>query len=138
MNTFVKFPTAHGWDSVLNDFFAPVNNHAKAFNPAVNITEKTDGYHIQVAAPGYDKTQLKVTAENDLLTIKGEVNSKEAEKDVKNLRKDFEAKAFTKSFNLDGKVNTQNIGAKYEDGILNIWLPKIEPTPKVVQDVTVN
>jgi HSP20 family protein len=139
MNTVVKFPTAVGrpWEALINDIFAP-NFAEKSFNPAVNITEKEDGFHVQVVAPGFAKTNLKVTAENDLLKIMGTINEETEPQNGKVIRKDFAAKAFTKSFNLDAKVKTDSIGAKYEDGILNIWLPKVEPNPKVVLDVAVN
>lgn len=138
MNTVVKFPTrVNPWESILNDVFAPANS-VKTFNPATNITEKEDGYHIAVVVPGFNKNNIKVTAENDLLAIKGQLGEQTATANEKVVRKDFELLAFEKSFNLDGKVNTENIAAKYEDGILNVWLPKLVQAPKFVKEVAIN
>jgi HSP20 family protein len=138
MNTLVKFPTAvNPFNVFVNDFF----NHAQApkyyGQQAVNIYENAEGFKLQIVAPGYKKEHLKVSAENDLLTITANVETEAQPEGESTIKKQYSTKAFTKTFNLDAKVNTDNIWAQYENGILNVWLPKVTPTVKVVKEVAI-
>jgi HSP20 family protein len=120
----------------LDDFFAKdVFDFApsKSFStlaksmPAVNILETEKEYKIEVAAPGLKKEDIKVELENDLLTISSEVKQEKEEKDKEGryTRREFSFSSFKRSFTVDeDTVDTEKIEAKYEDGILNIHVPK--------------
>ena len=114
------------FDSFGKDFFddfMPFNSDRTL--PAVNIVDDKDEYRIEVAAPGLNKEDFKVNVDKGLLTVSYE--KKEAtESTVKIIRKEFTNDSFKRSFNLDEKINADNIEAKYENGILNIFLPKKE------------
>jgi HSP20 family protein len=81
---------------------------------------------LQLAIPGFEKTDFSIKLENNLLSISA--TKKEVAKDetVKTIRTEFTQKAFKRSFTLDEKINSANIEAKYENGILQIELPKKE------------
>lgn len=109
--------------------FAP----AKSFStlaksiPAVNILETENEYKIEVAAPGLKKEDIKVELDNDLLTISSEVKQEKEEKDKEGryTRREFSFSSFKRSFTVDeDTVDTEKIEAKYENGILNIHVPK--------------
>lgn len=124
-------------DEIFNGFPAhwgkdQVQHH---YTPAVNIHETTDGYHVELNVPGRNKEDFKVSIDNNLLTIAFEQKEAAESKDYKTLRREFSFKSFKRSFTLDEKVNTEAIQAKYENGILKLYLPKkeaVKVTPKEI------
>ncbi|RYG00633.1 MAG: Hsp20/alpha crystallin family protein, partial [Chitinophagaceae bacterium] len=104
-------------------------------NVPVNIHETKDGYHLEFNAAGRNKEDFKVEVEKGLLTISFEAKevkaeetteNKQAETDYKTVRREFKISSFKRSFNVDEKVDVDNIQAKYENGILKVFLPKKE------------
>ena len=107
--------------------------------PAVNIKEGAEEFEVNIAAPGLTKSDFKIELNNDLLTISSE---KKDEKEVRNgeqfTRKEFSYQSFTRSFTLPHSVDGENIGAKYENGILNLVIPKKEEAkPKAPKQIAV-
>ncbi len=91
-----------------------------------NIHETKEGYHVELSAPGRNKEDFKVNLENGLLTISFEKKEETENTDYKTIRKEFTHRSFKRSFSLDEKINTAGIQAKYENGILKVYLPKKE------------
>lgn len=123
---FNGFPTHWGKDQV--------HNH---FAPAVNIHETTDGYHVELNVPGRNKEDFKVSIDNNLLTIAFEQKEAVENKDYKTLRREFSFKSFKRSFTLDEKVNADAIQAKYENGILKLYLPKKEEVKVAPKEIAI-
>jgi HSP20 family protein len=126
-------------DEIFNGFPAhwgkdQVHNH---FAPAVNIHETTDGYHVELNVPGRTKEDFKVSIDNNLLTIAFEQKETIENKDYKTLRREFSFKSFKRSFTLDEKVNADAIQAKYENGILKLYLPKKEEVKVAPKEITI-
>jgi len=126
-------------DELLNGFPAhwgkdQVHNH---FAPAVNIHETTDGYHVELNVPGRNKEDFKVSIDNSLLTIAFEQKETVENKDYKTLRREFSFKSFKRSFTLDEKVNVEAIQAKYENGILKLYLPKKEEVKVAPKEIAI-
>jgi HSP20 family protein len=102
------------------------NNFAKT-TPAVNVKEDDKQFILEVAAPGLQKEHFNVAVEDGILTISAETKSEKTEsnEDAKFTRKEFSYSTFKRSFTLDEEsVDADNIVAKYENGILNIAIPK--------------
>lgn len=101
--------------------------------PAINVMEDNDKFEIEVAAPGMKKDDFRVKLENNLLTISSEMKQERTEKEGKYSRKEFSYQSFQRSFSLpEGHVQSDKISARYENGILNIVLPKreeVKPLP---------
>ncbi len=121
----------------LNDFapFWEKDFETNWNNIPVNIYEDTDEYHVELNAPGRNKEDFKVNIDNNLLTISYERKEISEEKKLKPIRKEFQFLSFKRSFTLDEKVNSDKILAKYENGILKIFIPKkeeIKVSPKQV------
>jgi HSP20 family protein len=94
--------------------------------PEANIIENEKDYRIEIAAPGLDRKDFKVSLDNDVLTISSE-KTEEKKEEVKNYRrKEFSYSAFMRSFTLPENCISEKIDAKYENGILHISLPKKE------------
>ena len=112
------------WNSHFSNDFVPVN-----------IKETGDAYILDVVAPGMEKSDFKVNVEKNMLTISAEKKSEVKNETEKMIKKEFSFRAFSRSFKLDDSIDTANINAKYEQGVLNIALPKKEEvklTPKEI------
>ncbi len=113
-----------------DDFVKNLDESLSIWNgtqPAVNVKENADGFYLALAAPGYGKEDIEVKIEENVLTIssekKEEATAPEGEKFT---RKEFKYAAFKRTFTLPDTVDATKIGANYENGILNISIPKKE------------
>ena len=124
------------FDEFLNDI--PANwgrNLQNSFNPPVNILETKEAYHMELNAPGRNKEDFKINIENGLLSISFEKKTENDSEDVKSVRKEFSFESFKRSFSIDEKIQADNIQAKYENGVLKLYLPKkdeVKETPKEI------
>lgn len=94
--------------------------------PSVNITENENSYLIEVAAPGFEKSDFNVVVENGLLKISGEHRSEAEHQEKTFVRKEFNYGSFTRQFNLKDTVDEEKIAGRYENGILRLELTKSE------------
>jgi HSP20 family protein len=121
------------FDTVFNEFFnalpATWGNQSHGYNsPAVNIHETKDAWHLELSAPGNKKEDFKIQLEKGTLTISFEKQEESKSDDYKTIRREFSSTSFKRSFTVDDKINTENIQARYENGILKVYLPKKEDT----------
>lgn len=97
-------------------------------SPAVNIKESEKDFQIEVAAPGMTKDDFKIHVNNDEeLVIALERKSEKEPKDAKEgtyLRREFSYASYHQSFTLPENIDIEAIGAKMQDGVLTITLPK--------------
>ncbi len=143
--TFVKLNNqTKNFDGLMKDLFNEIPaSFGKTFRedvlgfPPVNISESGTGYHLDVAAPGLEKTDFIVKLDGTLLTISATKTEEARDENSKNIRKEFSQKGFKRSFTIDEKIDAANIGAKYENGILKIDLPKKEETKQDSKEITI-
>jgi HSP20 family protein len=114
------------FNEILGSFPAFVNNDESFFAPAANVHETKDAYHIELNAPGRTKEDFNITLEKGTLTVGYEQKEENKQEDYKTLRREFSFKSFKRSFHVDESINTENIQAKYENGVLKLLLPKKE------------
>jgi len=107
--------------------------------PSVNIKEDGDAFFVEVAVPGFEKSDFNIELNNDLLTISSEKQVNDEVKDGERISKqEFSYQSFTRSFTLPELVEDENISAKYENGILSITIPKKEEAkPKPVKQIEI-
>jgi HSP20 family protein len=105
--------------------------------PPVNIVEKNDFYHIELAAPGMEKADFNVKLDGKTLTISTEKKEEKSTENEKLIRKEFSYKSFNRSFTVDDKIDAANITAKYENGILKLDLPKKEDVKNGAKEITI-
>lgn len=108
----------------------------EAFAP-VNIQETESGYTLEVVAPGLKKEDFKIQVDRNILHISYENKESVKEQDTKWLRKEYRYHAFNRSFSLNEKINSGDIQAAYQDGVLKVTLPKKEVSQPVTQQITV-
>lgn len=93
--------------------------------PAVNMLESDADYRIELAAPGLEKGDFKVSVEKDILSISAEKPTPAAENE-KILRREFSFLNFQRGFRLPAVVDVSGIQAAYNNGVLTVTLPKRE------------
>ena len=92
-----------------------------------------------MAAPGFSKDEFRIELNNDLLTISSEKKVENETKEGENFtRREFSYQSFSRSFTLPNTVNSDKIGAKYENGILKVLIPKKEEAkPKPAKQIKI-
>ncbi len=117
-------------DELFNNFFNNdyhedyVKNNAT--KPATNIFETEKEFKIELLVPGVTKDDLSLVQKDNLLTIKVEKKEEEKQEEYKYARREFGAYNFEKQYRLPKTIDAENITAKFENGILNVLLPKKE------------
>jgi HSP20 family protein len=108
--------------------------------PATNVTETDDAFKLQVAAPGFDKKDFVLNVENGHLTIEAKHETKTEEKSEtaeRFLRREFRFEAFKRSFKLPQTVNIDAIAAVYENGVLQVTIPKKEESKPITKNIQI-
>lgn len=118
-------------DFISRDLFNWGNSNFSETNttiPAVNIRENGENYLVEVAAPGMTKDDFKVELDGNMLTISSEKsNRQENKQDERYSHREFSYQSFQRSFTLQKNVvDLDRILAKYENGLLQLVIPKKE------------
>ena len=104
------------------------------FVPPVDIYEDEHSVTLKVEVPGLDPKDVDVQVENHTLTIKGERKFEKEEKEENFHRIERRYGSFVRSFTLPSTVDTDNIKADYENGVLKVLLAKsAEAKPKQIK-----
>ncbi|HCE56285.1 MAG TPA: heat-shock protein [Prolixibacteraceae bacterium] len=102
--------------------------------PAVNVRETIDEFVIELAAPGMDKKDFKISFKNNVITISSEKEDKKEEKKDNYTRREFSYQSFQRSFTVpENAILSDKIAASYNNGILEVKLPKreeVKPQPE--------
>lgn len=129
------------FSELFHDFFDNMlsNDSRKNAAPAVNISENDNNFKLEVAAPGLSKGDLKISVDKDVLSVSAERKNETNEKNERYTRKEFSYVSFNRSFNLPEFVDSENITATYENGIMKVILPKKEEAkPKPSREIKVS
>lgn len=136
-----RFPAANGFNNVFDDLFGTLQHKSKSNKNdsivPVNIVESEKGCTISFSAPGRIKEAFKINFENGLLTVGYAKGSDDKETEDKFIRKEFENGAFKRSFSLDKEVNADEIEAKYENGVLTVFVPKKQITNSSTKQIVI-
>ena len=108
--------------------------------PSVNITVNADAFTVEVAAPGFDKSDFKLELNHNTLTISSD---KKVENETNEgeffTKREYSYQSFTRSFTLPQIANSERIEASYENGILSVSIPKKEEAkPKPARTIEIN
>lgn len=114
------------FDDFEKSFYKSWNTNAIS-SIKTDIIEKEDAYVIEAELPGFEKKDISIDINDNLLTVKAETNSENEEKDDKGnyIRRERKYGSFSRTFDISN-INADEISAEHKDGILKITLPKIE------------
>lgn len=117
-NIFDDLPTAFNLDLT------------SSFYPRVDIAEDDQNVYVTAELPGVDKKDVKVSLQDNVLTIKGEKKSEVKDENKNYYRIERTYGSFCRSFQLPAEVDPDKVKAKFENGMLMIEAAKKEPTPR--------
>jgi len=105
-----------------------------AWSPATDIVENDTGYVVKVELPGMSKDEVKITMQENQLSIRGEKKHEEEGKENGYHRIERSYGAFQRCFALPTAVDASKIDASFKDGILTVTLPRSEAAkPKTIE-----
>jgi HSP20 family protein len=97
-----------------------------AWLPLVDIFEEPDAIRLVAEVPGVNPEDVKISVEDNLLTIKGTKEQVAEEKAERVHRYERTYGAFERTFRLSASIDPNKIKATYNFGVLTITLPKAE------------
>jgi HSP20 family protein len=102
--------------------------------PAADIYETEAGLTLQVDLPGHDAKAIEVKVEKDVLTLRSERKPEQQGEGVKARRRERGFGVYARSFVLPRTVDTTQVEARYDNGVLTLTLPRREESkPRVVE-----
>lgn len=105
-----------------------------SFLPPVDVYEDEHHITLQAELPGIEEKDIDVRVENNVLTICGERKLENEENQENYHRRERSYGRFTRSFTLPSTVDTENINAEFNNGLLKITLNKrAEAKPKQIK-----
>jgi HSP20 family protein len=108
------------------------------FTPRVDIAESDKALMIHAELPGMAKDDVKITVSDDnILTIRGEKKREEKTEDKNYMRVERAYGSFTRSFTLPDNLDTARIAAQFENGVLNVSIPKTEPVKPKETEISI-
>jgi len=137
MNSLIRFsPTTdmrrlqREIDGLFDSFF-PIrtngdNGDSTSWAPRVDLAETKNAYLVHVDLPGLSKDDLEINFHEGVLSISGERNAEEREEETKYVRVERSYGRFYRAFTLPQMVKSDEIEASFENGVLNITVPKAE------------
>lgn len=116
------------------------HSESKAGNwsPLVDIYEAEDKFMVRAELPGVDKQAVSVSIDENVLTIKGTKKFVDAKDGEQWKRVETQYGEFSRSFTLPEEVDVDNVSAAYQDGVLELGIPKIEPAKPKMIDVKIH
>lgn len=126
------------FDDFFEDFARPAKRVMKYNTPTANVMrtdvkESETGYELGIELPGYKKEEVTAELKDGNLTIKAITNSEKEEKDEngKYIRRERFSGNCSRTFYVGENIEQTDIKAKFEDGILKVFVPKKEVKPAV-------
>ncbi len=111
-------------DRFFNESIA--RNGGSVFSPKVDVIENENSYEVHLAVPGVSKDDFKVEVNDNYLTVSGERKFTNEKKDKNYHSVETQYGSFSRSFTLPENVDGIKINAKYNNGILELTIPKDE------------
>lgn len=107
----------HGWQEALPQLLPPMD-----------VEETDQGYHVRLAIPGFSAENLEVIAQQNTLTIRGQVQQEETERLRQRnlLRREICTEAFERTVSFDRSIDPDKVEVSYESGILELDIPASE------------
>ena len=123
-NDFVPTSFSNLVDRFFNE--SQARSGGSAFVPKVDIIENTSAYEIHFAIPGLSKEDFTIELNDNYLTVSGERKLSNEKKEQNFHSVETQYGSFSRSFNLPENVDATKINAKYNNGILELNIPKDE------------
>lgn len=126
-------PFSNLFDDFFNDSFDFLGKDffEKGTYPKVDVRDENTQIVIEAEVPGLAKDQVSVELDNGILRIKGEKKDSDEKKTKTYVHKELKHSSFCRSFSIGDNIDSEKLTAKFENGVLEITLPKKVPEQKV-------
>lgn len=123
------------FSSIVDRFFneSLARSGGSVFTPKVDVIENETSFEVQLSVPGINKEDFKIEVNDNYLTVSGERKFTNEKKEKNYHSVETQYGSFSRSFTLPENVDGTKINAKYNNGILELTLPKDEK--KVLKQV---
>lgn len=118
------------FNDIMDELFSNVQTTRDSFIPSIDISETDTVFEILAQVPGINKEDIKISLENNRLTISGERKLEKEESGKKYHRVETQYGSFKRSLQLPDSIDSESIKATYENGILAITISKKEEEAK--------
>lgn len=130
------------WKGSTNQGFMTQGLTAEPFgygmlNPVIDVSDDDNAFHVRAELPGMSKEDVDITLANGLLTIRGEKKQEDEEKGKNFYRQERAFGTFSRTLQIPVDVDESKIEARFENGVLNIDLPKTEEARSHVKHIEV-
>jgi HSP20 family protein len=114
------------FDETLDRGWSSASSAGTIWTPAVDVLESKDSYLLRAELPGMNKEDFNLEVKNGMLTISGERKLEQPVSNVQYRSVERIAGKFSRSFYLPQTVQQDGIQATYREGILEIYVPKLD------------
>ena len=121
------------FDDMLGSMFPTIANDfgddffTKGSYPKVNVVNYDSSIEIDAAIPGLTKDDVNVEITDGVLTIQGTSAQRENVDDAQYLKREIKRSSFRRSFTLGDNLDSSNVTARFDNGILTLSIPKLVP-----------
>jgi HSP20 family protein len=130
----VRFDSPRTCDNLIENFFSSDVLPSRSTVPAMDIVEKENEIVVNAELPGTKKEDVKITFENNILTLSSDRKPAEVSEKETLLLKEIRNPGFNRSVKFGIQVDATKISAEMSDGVLTITLPKSEEAkPKQIE-----
>jgi HSP20 family protein len=132
-------PSISEFDNMINNIFNDgwnVESYKSEKQPAVDIIEDSSKFELKADFPGYEKKDIKLTVENNVLKISAR-NDEEDQKTNYTL-KERQSYQVERCFTLPESVISKKISARFKNGMLLLNIPKAEDKKEAVNNIKIN
>jgi HSP20 family protein len=126
LNDFIPTNFSNLIDRFFNESLSRSGGSAYSFVPKVDIAENEKAFELHVAVPGMTKDDFKIDLNENYLTISGERKFSQEKKEDNFRSIETQYGTFSRAFSLPENVDAAAITAKYNNGILEVTVPKDE------------
>ncbi len=121
-------------EKMMDSAFRPVFGGLGSFR--TDITDNGDHYLLEAELPGFKKEDIHLNIEGDLLTILAKHEENKEEKDKQYLRRERNFASYERSFDVS-EVKAEEIRANYNNGVLELTLPKKVPATPISKRIEI-
>lgn len=130
----VRFDSPRTYDNLIENFFSSDVLPSRSTVPALDIVEKENEIVVNAELPGVKKEDVKITFENNILTLSSDQKPAEVSEKATVLLKEIRTSGFNRSVKFGFQVDATKIFAEMSNGVLTITLPKSEEAkPKQIE-----
>jgi len=140
--TMMRFSPYSPLSDLFQDLFGDTSKEKIEYKnyecaPSANILENNQGFELQLAIPGIQKEDVKISLEKNILNVSSDKEAAQIDENTRFTRREFVFGTFSRSFTLPDTIDTDKIGADFKDGILKITLPKKAET-KISKEIKIS